>query len=134
MRFGWFGACWVPDLLEPNSVRLKVQPDSPTLNYYIFYFNFETFFFSSVALLYLQSHMWARRVEVSDDAGEGGASRSRMDPGSVRVTAWLGFAPIHKVKLISAATLRAFYEIWLVWCVLGAGFIRTKFCPPRGPA
>jgi hypothetical protein len=91
MRFGWFGACWVPDLLEPNSVRLEAQPDSPTLSYYIFYFNFETFFFSSVALLHLQSHLRARRVEVSDDAGEGGASRSRMDPGSTRVAAWLGF-------------------------------------------
>jgi hypothetical protein len=28
---------------------------------------------------------------VSGDAGEGGASRSRMDPGSVGVMAWLGF-------------------------------------------
>jgi hypothetical protein len=44
-----------------------------------------------VALLHLQSHMRARRVEVSGDASEGGASRSRMDPGSTGVAAWLGF-------------------------------------------
>jgi hypothetical protein len=44
-----------------------------------------------MALLHLQSHLWARRVEVSGDAGEGSASRSRMDPGSVRVAARLGF-------------------------------------------
>jgi hypothetical protein len=58
MRFGWFGAFRVPDLLEPNSDRVlpgnmspKALPDSPTLSYYTFYFNFETFFFGSVYAL-----------------------------------------------------------------------------------
>jgi hypothetical protein len=44
-----------------------------------------------VALLHLQSHLRVGRVEVSGDAGEGGSSRSRMDPKSTGVTTWLGF-------------------------------------------
>jgi hypothetical protein len=109
----------------------KVQPDSPTLNYYF--------------ILILRLFSLARWLSsiCNHTCGREGLRWATTQAKAVlhgrgwilvRVTAWLGFAPIHKVKLISAAALRAFYEIWLVWCVLGAGFIRTKFCPPKGPA
>jgi hypothetical protein len=61
-----------------------------------------------VAQFHLQSHLRAQRVEVSGDAGEGGASRSRMDPGSVGVATWLGFIDLVPLSATSkeGTTLR----------------------------